>query len=201
YLQVTGGGSAGLALEFQDGSLDQHYRSKDPDLPLALVIDLFQRYARGDQSWRDEVEWVHVPYVPQRIPLHSTRMGYIIILPIVRALMWLWWGWLASLAAWLCAWLWCDPEPAGRLSLDLDRRVVDAESGGQDHVQVLEDAILRGIRGDDHVGAHRLASGREGPDVEIVDALDARRRAERRLDLTHVQMRRRPFEQHVHGRA
>src|SRR5262245_28601259 len=56
YLQVTGGGPAGLALEFQDGSLDRHYRSKNPDQSLALLTDLFQRYARGDQSWRDEVE-------------------------------------------------------------------------------------------------------------------------------------------------
>ena len=93
YLQVTGGGPAGLQLEFQDGSLDRHYRSKNPDQPLALVTDLFQRYARGDQSWRDEVEWVHVPFVPQRIPWHSTWIGYIIILTIVATLIWLWRGW------------------------------------------------------------------------------------------------------------
>ena len=93
YLQVTGGGPMGLALEFQEGSLDQHYRSTNPDLPLALVTDLFQRYARGDQSWREEVEWVHVPYVPHRVPWHSTWVGYIIILGIVATLIWLWRGW------------------------------------------------------------------------------------------------------------
>jgi len=93
YLQVTGGGPMGLALEFQEGSLDQHYRSTNPDLPLALVTDLFQRYARGDQSWREEVEWVHVPYVPHRVPWHSTWVGYIVILGIVATLIWLWRGW------------------------------------------------------------------------------------------------------------
>ena len=93
YLQVAGGVKSGLSLEFQDGSLDQHYRSSVAHLPLDLVTEVFLRYARGDQSWREAVEWVHVPYVPQRVPWHSTWLGYIVILAVVVLLIWLWRGW------------------------------------------------------------------------------------------------------------
>lgn len=93
YLQATGGVRTGLALEFQDGSLDQHYRSSLGHLPLDVVTDVFQRYARGDQSWREGVQWVHVPFVPQVIRWHNTWIGYIVILSIVAFLVWLWRGW------------------------------------------------------------------------------------------------------------
>ena len=93
YLQASGGVRSGLTLEFQDGSLDRHYRSGTADLSLEVVIDVFQRYARGDQSWREGVEWVHVPFEPHRVPWHSTWLGYIIILSIVITLVWLWRGW------------------------------------------------------------------------------------------------------------
>jgi hypothetical protein len=93
YLQVSGGGQTGLALEFQDGSLDRHYKSAAANLSLEVVTDVFQCYARGDLSWREGVEWVHVPYEPQQTPWHSTWVGYIIILSIVIILVWLWRGW------------------------------------------------------------------------------------------------------------
>ncbi len=64
-----------------------------PTLPLEMVTDIFQCYARDDESWRNRVPWEHVPYVPQTIPWHSTWVGYIVILLIVVALVWLWRGW------------------------------------------------------------------------------------------------------------
>jgi len=93
YLQVTGGVKTGLTLEFQDGSLDRHYRSVPANVPLALVTDVFHRYAQGDQSWREGVEWVHVPHESRQTPWHSTWVGYVIILSIVITLVWLWRGW------------------------------------------------------------------------------------------------------------
>ena len=93
YLQASGGVKTGIALEFQDGSLDHHYRSTIAHLPLDRVTEIFLRYARGDQSWREGVQWVHVPYVTQSTPWHSTWLGYIVILSIVATLIWLWRGW------------------------------------------------------------------------------------------------------------
>jgi hypothetical protein len=93
YVQASGSAQMGLALEYQEGSLDRRYTSAAVTLPLATVTDIFQRYARNDESWREGVRWEHVPYVPQKIRWYSTWVGYSIILLIVAALIWLWRGW------------------------------------------------------------------------------------------------------------
>ncbi len=93
YVQVSGSVQTGLALEYQEGSLERRYTSRAASLPLELVTDVFQRYACGNQSWRQGVEWEHVPYVPQKVPWHSTWVGYTLILLIVIILVWLWRGW------------------------------------------------------------------------------------------------------------
>jgi len=93
YVQASGSAQNGLALEYQEGSLDRHYRSGAATLPLETVTDIFQRYARADESWRDVAPWEHVPYVPQTVPWHSTWVGYIVILAVVAFLVWLWRGW------------------------------------------------------------------------------------------------------------
>jgi len=92
YVQVAGSVQTGFALEYQEGSLDRHYKSRPASLPLETVTEIFQRYARGDGSWRQGVEWEHLPYAPQKIPWYSTWVGYIIILTTVVALIWLWRG-------------------------------------------------------------------------------------------------------------
>jgi hypothetical protein len=93
YVQASGIAQTGLALEYQEGSLDRHYGSGASPLPLEMVTDIFQRYARDDESWRQGVPWEHVPYAPQKIPWHSTWVGYTIVLLIVIFLVWLWRGW------------------------------------------------------------------------------------------------------------
>ena len=92
YLQVSGAVSSGFALEHQEASLERHYRSRAEALSLDEVTDIFQRYARGDESWRQRVAWEHVPYVPPKIPWFSTWVGYLIVLAIVIVLIWLWRG-------------------------------------------------------------------------------------------------------------
>jgi len=93
YVQASGSVETGLAVEYQEGSLDRHYQSGVPMLPLETVIDIFQRYAHGDESWRERVPWEHVPYLPPTIPWYSTWIGYSLILLIVVILVWLWRGW------------------------------------------------------------------------------------------------------------
>jgi hypothetical protein len=92
YLQATGSASAGLSLEHQEGSLDRHYRCRTGTLPLGLVTELFQKYARGDDSWRQAVPWEHVPYVAAKTPWHSTWVGLSVILLVIITLIWLWRG-------------------------------------------------------------------------------------------------------------
>lgn len=90
YLQASGSVQTGFALEHQEGSLDRHYRSRAADLPLDEVTHIFQRYARGDGSWRQGLEWERVPYVGQKTPWFATWVGYIVILLIVIVAICLW---------------------------------------------------------------------------------------------------------------
>ena len=88
YVQASGSVQSGFALDYQEGSLDRHYRSRDDTLSLERVTGIFQKYARGDATWRDGIDWAHDPFVPRRIPWHSTWAGYIAILIGVIALIW-----------------------------------------------------------------------------------------------------------------
>ena len=88
YLQASGSVPAGFSLEHQEGSLDRHYRST-AILPLGLVTGIFQKYGRGDESWRDAVEWEHVPFVPPKVPWFSSWVGLAILLLIVISIVWL----------------------------------------------------------------------------------------------------------------
>ena len=92
YLQASGSVHTGFALEYQEGSLDRHYKSRAAALPLDEVTDIFQKYARRDESWRPSVEWEHVPFVPPTIPWFSTWVGYLLVLATVIVLIWLWRG-------------------------------------------------------------------------------------------------------------
>ncbi len=88
YVQVSGSVQAGFALDYQDGSIDRHYRSRASDIPLDRATSVFQKYALGDATWREGIDWIHSPYVPKRIPWHSTWVGYLAILIGVIALIW-----------------------------------------------------------------------------------------------------------------
>ncbi len=71
YLQASGSVQTGFALDHQERSLDRHYKSRGANLPLDEVTDIFQKYARGDESWRHGVEWEPVPHVPPKTPWFS----------------------------------------------------------------------------------------------------------------------------------
>src|SRR5512132_1296517 len=92
YVQASGSVQTGFVVEYQDGSLDRHYRSRDADLPLDTVTHVFQAYAQDDESWRQGIEWQHVPFLPKEVPWFSTWIGYTMILVIVIVLIWLWRG-------------------------------------------------------------------------------------------------------------
>ena len=57
YLQCHGGKSVGYSLEYQEGSLDEHYECSD-DLTEKDVIEVFQAYRNEDESWKAKFSWV-----------------------------------------------------------------------------------------------------------------------------------------------
>src|SRR5215467_568071 len=85
------------------------------------------------------------------------------------------WRWLAGARR-------LDAQDGGRLRLELNRRVIDAEARVHDGVQGLQQALAVADVVHDDVGAHGLAPGRERPHVQIVYAAHARHGRHRLLD-------------------
>lgn len=47
-------------LEYQDASIERHFRATDDSIiSMEQIIAAFQKYARGDDSWRDDFQWLH----------------------------------------------------------------------------------------------------------------------------------------------
>src|SRR6516162_10003148 len=44
-------------LEYQDGSMEEHYRAVDEPITLDWVISAFIKYLRDDPSWRSDFRW------------------------------------------------------------------------------------------------------------------------------------------------
>jgi len=96
YLQATGAVQTGFGLDLQEGSLDQRHRTRDRALPLAWVTEAFQRYAQGDMSWRDTVEWEQERIVVPPASWTNSWAAYIVLLVGVATLIWLWHAWRAA---------------------------------------------------------------------------------------------------------
>jgi|SRR6266852_6108584 len=47
----------GYWFEYQDGSIEQHYRAKDKGLTIQQVIEALCKYLRKDDSWRKDFQW------------------------------------------------------------------------------------------------------------------------------------------------
>ena len=42
---------------YQEGSIDHHYAAVHPGIPIAAIVDVFEKYLRGDASWKSAFEW------------------------------------------------------------------------------------------------------------------------------------------------
>jgi hypothetical protein len=61
FMQFAWGKAPGeLLLEFQEGTLNTHFRAIGRDINIGRVVAAFQKYGRGDDSWKGEFRWEHV---------------------------------------------------------------------------------------------------------------------------------------------
>ncbi len=44
-------------LEFQEGSVDEHYTAVDHPITLDRVVAAFTKFLHGDATWRDDFQW------------------------------------------------------------------------------------------------------------------------------------------------
>jgi len=47
----------GHVLEYQENSIGRHYQSNDNRIPIESIIQAFQMYAVGDDSWKNQFAW------------------------------------------------------------------------------------------------------------------------------------------------
>ncbi len=56
YLQCGGDATVGFDLEYQDGSLKNHFQAEG-DLKQQDIIDIFVKYLNSDPGWKNGVAW------------------------------------------------------------------------------------------------------------------------------------------------
>jgi hypothetical protein len=96
YLQATGSVASGFGLDLQEGSLERRYRTRDRALPLAWVTEAFQRYARADMGWRDQVEWEQERIVVPSESWTNSWWAYVGLMVAVAGAIWGWHAWRAA---------------------------------------------------------------------------------------------------------
>ena len=87
--------------------------------------------------------------------------------------------------------------------LELDRRVVNAEIAQESLLHVAQDALADRGRNvlDRNVAGQSMGFRSDAPDVEIVNVVHSRDRADRQFDLLQLHAARRAFEQDVESLA
>jgi hypothetical protein len=96
YLQASGSVQTGFGLDLQEGSLERRFRTRDRALPLPWVTEVFQRYAAGDQGWRESVEWERDRIAVPKDSWTNSWAAYIGLLVGAAAALWLWHAWRAA---------------------------------------------------------------------------------------------------------
>lgn len=96
YLQASGSVQTGFGLDLQEGSLERRFRTRDRALPLPWVTEAFQRYATGDQAWRESVEWEQERIAVPKESWTNSWAAYIGLLVAASAAIWLWQTWRGS---------------------------------------------------------------------------------------------------------
>lgn len=96
YLQASGSVQTGFGLDLQEGSLERRFRTRDRALPLPWVTEVFQRYAAGDQGWRESVEWERERIAVPKDSWTNSWAAYIGLLVGAAAALWLWHAWRAA---------------------------------------------------------------------------------------------------------
>ncbi len=88
YIQASGDARRGFTLEYQDGSLEQHYYCTDTDIPAGKVIDAFRSYFAQEDDWKNKHLWQREEQTANVSPGIVRRAVVIIILAILVLIAW-----------------------------------------------------------------------------------------------------------------
>ena len=93
YVQVQRGAAGGFTLEYQEGSIERRYRSREGALSLEQATQVFQRYAESDPRWREGVAWEAERIEAPSSHWTGTWFGFSLLVLVMAVLFWLWRGW------------------------------------------------------------------------------------------------------------
>ena len=62
FMQCSGDQRVGFHLEYQDGSVDEHYQAVRGDLEAETIIVKLAQYAEGNSAWKDGIEWKRITW-------------------------------------------------------------------------------------------------------------------------------------------
>ncbi len=74
YVQTAFGKGDGLLLEYQDGSVENHFQSIQTDLSQKKVAEVFCAFNNCDSSWKHSVEWRQLELKSKAGPLKRFSM-------------------------------------------------------------------------------------------------------------------------------
>lgn len=57
YIQTSGSTKSGFVLEYQDGSIEEHYSCADAPLNAEQIVETLQRYLTNHDRWRSDFTW------------------------------------------------------------------------------------------------------------------------------------------------
>ncbi len=57
YIQTSGSAESGFVLEYQDGSIEEHYSCTDAPLTVDQIVETLQRYFTNHDRWKSEFSW------------------------------------------------------------------------------------------------------------------------------------------------
>jgi len=62
YIQATGDRNVGFELEYQEGTIDEHFRAKDKHITLDDVVNAFIAYRNGSTNWQDKFDFERISW-------------------------------------------------------------------------------------------------------------------------------------------
>jgi hypothetical protein len=62
FMQCSGDQRVGFHLEYQDGSVDEHYQAVRGDLEAETIILKLSQYAEGNLEWKAGIEWKRITW-------------------------------------------------------------------------------------------------------------------------------------------
>lgn len=80
FIQAAGEAGSGFVVEYREG--DKLFQSTSQSEPLAKVTEAFQKYARGDASWRGDFRWIEQEFTPK-----SGCLGLVLVFAVSTAVL------------------------------------------------------------------------------------------------------------------